>query len=129
MEKQTEIGEIGIGRKENIALKPEIVKIVSFKVEMQKNKDGKEIGDKVIIVCKHSEREDLIEISSVSYRKGKEIKTTGIWFKLDSDNLIPKQSALASVLNFLNVSNLNSIVDKEIPTELDENNYLCFKCY
>ena len=129
MENQIEIGKIGIGTKENVALKPAIVKIISYKVEMQKDRDGKDVGEKVSVTCKHPEKDENIEISSVSYKKGKEIKTSGMWFKLDSDNLIPKQSALASFLAYLTALNLDAIVGKEVPTELGEKNYLCFKVY
>ena len=128
-EKQTEIGKIGVGSKENVSLKPAIVKIVSYKVEMQKNRDGQDIGEKVSVSCKHPEKDEMIEISSVSYKKGKEIKTSGLWFKLDADNLIPKQSALAGFLVFLNAENLDALVGMDVPTELDEKNYLCFKAY
>jgi hypothetical protein len=123
-----EFGKIGIGTKESVTLKPATVKIVSYKVEMQK-KDEKEIGNKVSVTCKHPDKDEFIEISSVSYRKGKEIKTSGLWFKLDSDGMIPKLSALASFINHLNVSNLDQIVGKDVVTELDDKNYLCFKAY
>ena len=129
MENQTEIGKIGIGTKENVALKPASVKIVSYKIEMQKNRDGKDIGEKVAVSCKHPDKDEMIEISSVSYKKGKEIKTSGLWFKLDEDKMIIKQSALASFLINLNAENLDAIVGKDVSTELDEKGYLCFKCY
>jgi len=129
MEKQTEFGNIGVGTKENISLKPALVKVISYKVEMQKDRDNKEVGEKVSLICKHPDKDENIEISSVSYKKGKEIKTSGLWFKLDADGLIPKQSALASFLASLSAVNLNAIIGKDIPTELDEKNYLCFKAY
>jgi len=129
MENQTEIGKIGIGTKENVSLKPAIVKIISYKVEMQKDRDNKDVGEKVSVTCKHPDREDVIEISSVAYKKGKEIRTTGMWFKLDVDNFIPKQSALASFLIFLGVENLDAIIGREVLTELDDKNYLCLKAY
>ena len=129
MEKQIEIGKIGIGTKENVALKPALVKVISYKVEMQKDRDNKDVGEKVSVTCKHPDKDENIEISAVSYKKGKEIKTSGMWFKLDVDNLIPKQSALAGFLVYLKADNLDALVGKEIPTELDEKNYLCFKAY
>lgn len=124
-----EKGKIGIGTKENISLKPAIVKILGYAIEMQKDKDNKEVGEKVSVMCKHPDKTENIEISSVSFKKGKEIKTSGLWFKLDADNMIPKQSALASFLIFLNAGNLDEIVGKDALTELDEKNYLCFKAY
>lgn len=129
MKLNMEKGKIGIGTKENVSLKPTNVKILGYKIEMQKDKNDKDVGEKVSVICKHPDKEEQIEISSVSYKKGKEIKTSGLWFKLDQDQLITKQSALASFLNFLNSKNLDEIVGKEITTELDEKNYLCFKAY
>jgi len=122
-------GNIGIGTIENISLKPSVVKIISYSVNMQNNKEGKEIGEKVAVVCKHPDKDETIEISSVSYKKIKEIKTSGLWFNLDADNLIPKQSALASFLAFVGAENLDGLVGLEVQTELDDKNYLCFKAY
>jgi len=135
IEKKTEIGEktdfgkIGVGTKENVSLKPAFVKVVSYKIAMQHNRDDKEIGEKVSLTCKHPDKDELIEISAVSYRKGKEIKTSGMWFKLDADGLIPKQSALACFLVSLNAINLDQLIGMDIATELDEKNYLCVKAY
>lgn len=129
MKLNMEKGKIGIGNRENVSLKPATVKILGYKIEMQKDKNDKDVGEKVSVICKHPDKEEQIEISSVSYRKGKEIKTSGLWFKLDQDEMIPKQSALASLLNFLNSKNLDEIVGKDALTELDDKNYLCFKAY
>lgn len=129
MKMENEKGKIGIGNKEGVLLKPTMVKIVGFKIEMQKDKDQKEVGEKVSVICKHPDKPENIEISSVSYKKGKEIRTSGMWFKLDVDNLIPKQSALAEFLRFIKATNLDGIVGKDAMTELDEKNYLCFKAY
>ena len=126
---ENEKGNIGIGTKENVSLKATTVKIVSYKIEMQKDRSGIEIGEKVSVMCKHPDKPEFIEISSVSYKKGKEIKTSGLWFKLDIDGKIPKQSSLASLLVCLKANNLNELVGKDAMTELDEKNYLCFKAY
>jgi hypothetical protein len=127
---ETEKGKIGIGTKEGVSLKPALVTILGYKIEMQKEKaTQKEIGEKVSVICKHPDKPENIEISSVSYKKLKEIKTTGLWFKLDADNLIPKNSGMAQLLNILKASNLDEITGKEVMTELDEKGYLCFKAY
>lgn len=126
---ENEKGKIGIGNKENISLRPATVKIIDFRIEMQRDRQDIEVGEKVSVICKHPNKPENIEISSVSYKKGKEIKTSGLWFKLDIDGLIPKQSALAELLRFLKANNLNDIKGKDAITELDEKNYLCFKAY
>jgi len=131
MEKQTEIekGKIGVGTKENVALKPLNVKIISYSIEAVKDKNERSVGEKVSVTCKHPDKDEFIDISSVSYKKGKEIKTSGLWFKLDEDNLIPKQSALAGFLVYLKVANIDALIGLDVPTELDEKNYLTFKAY
>ena len=127
---ENEKGKIGIGTKEFISLNPAKVKIIGFEIAMQKDKtSGKDVGEKVAIICKHPDKEENIKISSISYKKGKEIKTSGLWFKLDEDKLIPKGSALATLLTFLNSPDLDGLAGKEIMTELDEKKYLCFKAY
>lgn len=122
-------GKIGIGNKENVKLKPAKVKILGYKIEMQKDKDKKDVGEKVTFTCHHPDKTESIELSSVSYRIGKEFKTSGLWFKLDEDGLIPKQSALAQLLVFLKVTNLDDTTGKDADTELDDKGYLCFKAY
>lgn len=124
-----EKGKIGIGNKETIALKPAKVKVLGYKIEMQKDKEKKDVGEKVSFMVKHPAKDDPIEISSVSYKKGKEIKTSGLWFKLDEDGLISKNSALAQLIIFSERVNLDELVGKDLDTELDDKGYLCFKAY
>lgn len=126
---QNEYGKVGVGTKDTISLKPAKVKILGYKVEMQKDKTGKDIEKKVVVTCKHPDKPENIEISSASYKKVKEIKQSGLWFKLDDDNMIPKSSALASFLKSLNANNLDEITGKDADTELDDAGYLCFKAY
>jgi len=128
---QTDFGKIGIGTKESSSGKLEAtkVKILGFKVEMQRTKEKVDVGEKVTFTCKHPAKEETIEISSVAYRKGKEIKNSGTWFKLDDEQKIVKGSALACLLTSIKVNNLEETTGKEVNTELDEKGYLCFKAY
>jgi|SRR3990167_4400572 len=124
-----EKGKVGIGTKDSVALKAASVKVFGYRVEMQKDKAGKDVGEKVAVICQHPDKPENIEISSVAFKKGKEIKQSGLWFKLDSEGLIPKSSALANFLNSLHARNLDEITGKEVMTELDEAGYLTFKAY
>lgn len=129
METQDKLDK-GIGTKETIALKPANVKIVDVKVEMQKNKEGKDVGEKVICTVKHPDKEETIEISSVKYEnKSSKLVVTGIWYKEDEDKLLQKGSALSTLLNFLAAKTLRELIGKEVATVLDEKGYLCFKAY
>jgi len=126
---ENEKGKIGIGTREIVSLQPAKVEIISYNVVMQQDRQKVDIGEKVVLTCKHPDKDETIEISSVSYKKGKEIKTSGLWFKLDEDGLIPKQSALANFLVFYLFGNLDEMLSREVPTELDEKGYLCIKSY
>ena len=46
-----------IGDKEAIQLDALPVKVIDTKVEIQNNKQGKQIGEKVILMCKHPKKE------------------------------------------------------------------------
>jgi hypothetical protein len=125
METQTElnkaIGTLEPEKKE--ALEPKKVKIVE--VNLRDTKKGK------ILECKakHPDREEPIKISSVAYLREKQVVNTGLWLTLDKQENIQKGSALAVFLNRMNVATPNLLVDKEVETELDEKQWLCFKAY
>jgi len=125
MEEQTELNkEIGTTEPEKKeALAPKKVKIVD--VKLRDTKKGK------IVECeaKHPDREEPIHISSLSYIRDKQIVSGGLWFTLDKEEKIQKGSALAVFLNYVGVNNPISLKDKEIKTELDDKEWLCFKAY
>lgn len=123
MEEQ-EILQTEIGTKEKEKLEPAVVKIVKLRIEhIEKAK-----SQKVIFEVKHPGREKNVNLSSVSYLVGKELVTYGTWINFDDDNKIQKGSALAVLLNHLEINKLADIVGKTIDTTL-EGRYLCFKAY
>ena len=128
MENQEKL-EKGIGTKEPEVLKPARVKVENIEIiTISTGKGGEK--EKVVCTVKHPDKEELIQISKVQYRKGNEIRTSGLWYVEDEDHLIAKRTALAELLSFMNSQNLKSLVGKEIDTVLDNNNkYLCFKAY
>lgn len=129
--------KVGIGTKEPEKLKTGKVIVVSIEISKPKNKsgevikgkDGKELSDKVSFGCKHPDSEDLIQLSKAKVLKGDKIKEVGLWFELDSDNMLPKNSALSLMLNHYGAKNISEIASKEIKTTQDENGYLCIKAY
>jgi len=129
MENQNKL-ETAIGNKEMETLKPAKVKIIDAKVDLIKNKEGKEVGDKAIFISKHPDKEDTIEISNIKYLKASSIKESATWYNEDSDGNISKGSALGQFLIFHNAQNVKGMIGKEdIETVTDENGYLCFKAY
>jgi len=119
--------EIGNIEKKSLEAKP--VKILSVDIREQTNKEGKVVGDKVICLSLHPDREDPIEISTLAYLKNKSVKTSGLWFNVDEENNIAKDSALGGFLIFCGASTISQLKDKDIDTELDDAGYLCFKAY
>ena len=122
MEEQNELN-LGIGTKENVALKPAKVKIEKISIEPA----GK--GKKVSCEVKHPDKEETIKISELRYIKGTEVVVSGTWLNQDEDGLIRKGSALATLLTFLDCKTIKDLEGKEVQTELDAKGYLCFKAY
>ncbi len=125
MEEQTElnkpIGTLESEKKE--ILQPKKVKIVQ--VGTREPRPGK------IIECavKHPDKEELIHISSVAYLRDKQVVSSGLWMALDKDDNIQKGSALATFMSKLGVQTPKELEGKEVETELDDKQWLCFKAY
>lgn len=121
--------EIGIGTKDPTALKPAVLRIENVEIKSAMDRHGKVVGDKVVFICKHPDKVEPIEISSVEYLKDKKIVKSGIWLNKDEDGNIRKGSALAYLLEFLKVKNLKETILLPIATSLDDNGYLILKGY
>lgn len=129
MESQDRLDK-GIGTKETTSLKPASVKIVNVRIEMQKAKDNKDVGEKLICSVKHPDKEELIEISAVKHEnKSNKLVVTGLWYKEDADGNLQKGSALTHFLTVLNAKTIRELIGKEAITILDDKGYLCFKVY
>ena len=125
----------GIGNKESKqSLMPKPVVVQGNKAEAVIGKvgnknAGKEIGKKLILICKHPDREELLNLSSITFITGKSVKTSTLWINLDEDGNIQKGSVIATLLNKYNSNNVSSLVGKTLETELDENKFLAIKAY
>lgn len=126
MEEQEKL-EIGIGDKESEAQKltPKNVKVESIKIQ----EVGQKKNEKVVLTCKHPDREDTIEISSIEYMIGKTAKTVGLWYNLDEDKKLQKGSATAYLINYFDCVNLKELIGKELPTIEGDSGYLAIKGY
>lgn len=107
-------------------------KLEAKSVNIQKT-EVKEVGakgnKKVVCTCKHPDREETIEISSVEYMISKVAKSSGLWVNLDSEEKIVKNSALASLLTHKSCANIEALEGQEAETILDDSGFLCFKAY
>lgn len=125
----------GIGNKEmNKSLDAKPVVVLGMNAEAVKGKtgsknEGKEVGKKLVLICKHPDREENVKISSMIFVSGKTVKTSTIWINIDDEGNIQKGSSIALLLEKMNVPNIKALEGKTVPTELDENKFLAIKCY
>jgi hypothetical protein len=128
----------GIGNKEgtkSLLAKPVVVQ--GKKAEPVYPKGTKEedkpktkpIGHKLVLICKHPDKQEPIKISELIFVAGKTIKTTTIWIKADDDGNVEKGSIISYLLEKYQVPNINALEGKTLQTELDENKYLAIKAY
>lgn len=127
MEEQEKL-KIEIGTKEAEKLEAKDVEVQGIKIQ-EVLKAEKKIGEKVVLFCKHPNKDDLLQISQVIYLKNKKVTTSGIWFNLDEDKKIQKGSVLAFLLNYYEAPNIAELEGKKVETEHDDNGYLCIKAY
>lgn len=135
-----EIFSKGIGNKEGKkALEPKPVVVLSKEAEPIFKKgtspeekasgNAKQVGRKLVLVCKHPDKEEPIKISEMVFVAGKTIKTSTIWINVDVDGNIEKGSNIAILLEKYQVPNVNALEGKTLQTELDENKFLAIKAY
>jgi len=125
----------GIGNKEgmkSLEAKPIVVQGKAAEPVLGK-KDGKnagkEVGKKLVLICKHPDRTEPIKISTLVFISGKTVKSSTIWINTDEDGNIQKGSTVACLLDKYQVKNVNELEGKTLQTELDENKFLAIKAY
>jgi hypothetical protein len=130
--------KIGISNEEaKITLKPAKVKIVGGSVQ----EVGAKKTPKLVLICKHPDKEETISISAVAtgISKGKpEIAGTWVFYKKDDKGVVlptkeieqpRKSSPIAILMNVTNSSTIDQLVGKEVDTVLGEDGYLAIKGY
>jgi len=125
-ETQIELMDITIGEdKPQVAAKTVVI-------EDLKHEDvdfGKEVTKKLVLVVKHPDLQENIEISGVKYEMAGKIKTGGLWLKLDNDGKLPFNSATAHLLRFLKKAKLSELKGEQVGTVTDDKGYLLVKAY
>ena len=123
---------IGIGTKEPVTLKPKKVKVERARV-VPKEKDGKVVGELIVLTCRHPDRaEEPIELSNVkTLGAGDKIKLSALWFNKDDDGNLAKKSTAAQLLRYYDVNNFGDLIGKEVETTVqsESNSFLCIKAY
>lgn len=126
-----------VGNKEQKSLDAKPVVVLGFAVEAVKGKEGgknagKEVGKKLIVLCKHPDREEPVKISTImsltTTGQKKEIKSQTIWVNLDEDGNLQKGSSIATLCQKYKVQTLGELEGKTVDTEL-EGKFLTIKAY
>lgn len=123
--------KIGIStEKATIQLKPAKVKIVGGKVE----EVGQKKTPKLVLMCKHPDKEEPISISAVKYEnKSKKLECSGLWMYKNKETQqidAPRQgSQVAALMQVANVTSIDQLEGKEVDAILGDDGYLCIKAY
>lgn len=123
---------IGIGTIEQESLQPADVQIQGVKiVDIKKKGSEEKVGEKIVLICKHPSKDEVIELSNAKLIVNDNVKLSTLWFNLDSDKKLSKSSAAALLLKHYNVNNYNELIGKQVSTttQSDGNKYLCIKAY
>lgn len=126
----TNILDKEVGTKEIETLKPEDVVVKGTNIQPVKKKNSEEvIGQKVVLLCKHPQRDELIKISQLKHLVGEKVKVTTLWVRLDEDDKIQKGSMLDLLLQKAKIKKLSEIQEVTLSTDIDTDGYLCIKAY
>ncbi len=127
MENQEELLNKKTGNKEIPKLEAKEVEIQGVRVD--------EVGDKknkiVVLICKHPDKEEMIELTKIKLLKNDKAKVVGLWYSEDEDENIQKGSALSELLVVAATETPNELIGKVLPTiqESKDSQYLCIKGY
>jgi hypothetical protein len=128
----------GIGNKEgmkSLEAKPVVIKDKRIESVYPKGTTEearpktKPVGKKLVLICKHPDKEENISISTIVMIAGNSVKTSAMWINVDEDGLIQKGSTVSALLTKYNSPSINGLVDKTIDTVLGEDKYLAIKAY
>lgn len=124
-----DLSTVGIGEdKPTVEAKPVI--IVSYRIEQVNDKTGKNIGDKLILICEHPDVKDkTLDISGVKFLSKNKVKVSGLWVTLDSDKKLAFKSSLAQLLIHMRKRTIKEIVGEQVETSMDDRGYLLVKAY
>ncbi|KKM60206.1 hypothetical protein LCGC14_1544130 [marine sediment metagenome] len=131
MENQDKLNK-PIGTKEIPKLEAKEVEVQGLRLDPKTKKDSdKIVGELLVLICKHPDREELIEFTKVKILKGENLKVLGLWYGEDEDKNIQKGSAIAELMSFVGVDSLGELTGKKVQTveQSKDVTYLCVKAY
>ena len=123
--------KLGISNEQTATkLKATKLKIVGGRVE----EVGAKKTPKLILMCKHPDKEEPIEISAVKYEnKSGKLEVAGLWMYKNKETkqleAPRKGSQVAALMTIANVTSLDQLTGKEVDSLLGDDGYLCIKAY
>lgn len=119
-----------IGSRELPKLEAKEIEVQGLRVD-EKSKGDKKIGDILVLICKHPDKNDLIEFTKIKVLREDKAKVIGLWVSTDADGNIQKGSVLDTLLDIVKVETPSDLVGKKLPTirQSDDSPYLCIKGY
>lgn len=124
--------ETPIGTKERPKLSAGSVIVKEVKIDTKDTRKGGKVK-MVFLLIQHPDKDELISISSIKIKKIEGNKETilkdGLWYHLDDENNIEKDSNVAKLLKFYKKETLKDFINSSVTTEADANGYLAIKAY
>ncbi len=120
-----------VGNKEIPRLMPKEILVQGIRVDEKKKSDGKKAGDILVLISKHPDRAEVIELTQIMLIRGDKVFVTGLWVNLDDDGNIQKGSPIDKLLALSESATIKDLVNKKLQTvvQTGEIKYLCVKGY
>lgn len=126
-----------VGNKEaqKLAAKPvqiqgKVLESLKYKADNpDPKKAGKEWGKRLVLLCKHPDKEEIVKIHTIRFIAGESVKEDDLLVRLDVDGNIEKGSKVALLLSKYQLAVINDLDGKTVDTELGKSGYLVIKCY
>ncbi len=94
-----------VGTKETPKLEAKDIEVQGARVD--------EVGEKknkiVVLMCKHPDKEEVIDLSKIKLLRNDKAKVVGLWASTDEDGNIQKSSALSELLKVAGVETLKDL--------------------
>lgn len=106
--------------------------LISNVVIQTHNKEKKKMDNQLVqIHCKHPDQNDLIKLTQIQRIRGKDVINTALFVNVDDDRKFMKDSGIATLLSFNNVSTLKELEGLTMDTvkESETSKYMALKCY
>lgn len=104
-----------------------VTKILIEKKEKSENMDKD--SEIVVLMCEHADSDKPLKMTKCKFISKGKIVTGGLWYSLDKEGNIPYNSALAQLMRYYQVSEVEALKGLKMSTSQDENGFLVLKAY